>query len=121
MPPESQQICVDAAGAHILETLPIGLGANEVVYFADAVHPEHQSRPAYGWIRRGDKLAVKRSTGHRRMNLHGALCLEDFDCQIVESDRISAETTLRLLQRATLGNASSTSSWTTRDTITRAT
>ena len=63
------------------------------------MHPEYQSRPAYGCIRRGDKLAVKRTTGHKRMNLHGALCLVDFDCQIVESDRISAERTLRLLQR----------------------
>ncbi|MER9859088.1 MULTISPECIES: hypothetical protein [unclassified Mesorhizobium] len=27
--------------------------------------PEYQSRPAYGWIRRGDKLAVKRAKGER--------------------------------------------------------
>jgi transposase len=81
------------------ERLLNGLGADDVVYFADAVHPEYQSRPAHGWIRKGDKLAVKRTTGRRRMNLHGALCLEDFDCQIVESDRISADSTLRLLQK----------------------
>jgi len=81
------------------ETLLNVLGANAVVYFSDAVHPEYQSKPAYSWIRRGDKLAVKRTRGRKRMNLHGALCLEDFDCQSVESDKISAETTLRLLQR----------------------
>jgi len=97
--PAQANVAAQEAFVAAYETLLNGLGANEVVYFADAVHPEYQSRPAYGWIRRGDKLAVKRTTGRKRMNLHGALCLEDFDCQIVESDRISAETTLRLLQR----------------------
>lgn len=81
------------------ERLLNDLGADEVVYFADAVHPEYQSRPAYGWVRKGDKVAVKRTTGRKRMNLHGALCLEDFDCQIIEGESISAETTLRLLKR----------------------
>ena len=35
-----------------------GLAADEVVYFADAVHPEYQSRPAHGWVRKGDKVAL---------------------------------------------------------------
>lgn len=81
------------------ETLMTGLGADEVVYFADAVHPEYQSRPAFGWVRRGDNVAVRRTTGRKRLNLHGALCLEDFDCQIIEGETISAVTTLRLFQR----------------------
>ena len=81
------------------ERLMTGLCPDEVVYFADAVHPEYQSRPAYGWIRRGDNLAIRRTSGRQRLNLHGALCLEDFDCQIVEGEAISAETTLRLFER----------------------
>ena len=76
-----------------------GLAADEAVYFADAVHPEYQSRPAFGWFRRGEKVAVKRTSGRKRINLHGALNLEDFDCQIIEGDTISAETTLRLFKR----------------------
>jgi transposase len=95
------QANVEAQQAFIAayEKLLNDLGADEVVYFADAVHPEYQSRPAYGWVRKGDKVAVKRTTGRKRMNLHGALCLEDFDCQIIEGETISAETTLRLLKR----------------------
>ena len=81
------------------EQLLNALGTDEVVYFADAVHPEYQSRPAYGWVRKGDKVAVKRTTGRKRLNLHGALCLEDFDCQIIEGETICAQTTLRLLKR----------------------
>ena len=40
-----------------------GLAADEVVYFADAVHPEYQSRPAHGWVRKGDKVALRRTSG----------------------------------------------------------
>ena len=40
-----------------------GLAADEVVYFADAVHPEYQSRPAHGWVRKGDKVALRGTSG----------------------------------------------------------
>lgn len=33
----------------LLTTLP----ADEAVYFADAVHPEYQARPAFGWMKKG--------------------------------------------------------------------
>jgi transposase len=81
------------------EQLMGGLSPDEVVYFADAVHPEYQSRPAFGWFKRGDQVAVKCTSGRKRLNLHGALCLENFDCQIVEGETISAETTLRLFKK----------------------
>jgi transposase len=97
--PAQADVAAQEAFIAAYERLLNDLGADEVVYFADAVHPEYQSRPAYGWVRKGDKIAVRRTTGRKRMNLHGALCLEDFDCQIVEGDTISAETTLRLLKR----------------------
>ncbi len=37
--------------------------ADEVVYFADDVHPEYQSRPAHGWVRKDDKVALRRTSG----------------------------------------------------------
>ena len=55
-----------------------GLAADEFVYFADAVHPEYQSRPAHGWARKGDKAALRRTSGRQRLNLHAALSLENF-------------------------------------------
>lgn len=97
--PAQANVAAQEAFIAAYEQLLNDLGADEVVYFADAVHPEYQSRPAYGWVRKGDKVAVRRTTGRKRINLHGALCLEDFDCQIVEGDTISAETTQRLLKR----------------------
>ena len=35
------------------ETLRKTKGKNDPIYFADACHPQHNSIPAYGWIRRG--------------------------------------------------------------------
>ena len=75
------------------------LEPDEIVYFSDAVHPEYQSRPAYGWVRRGDKLAVKRGKGRERMNLMGALCLENGDLQLIETVKMSTQTTIDLLAK----------------------
>ena len=64
--PESLPACSDearqAAFISRYDQLLNGLAADEVVYFADAVHPEYQSRPAHGWVRKGDKVALR---GHR--------------------------------------------------------
>ena len=81
------------------ESLMNGLAANEKVVFADAVHPEHQSRPAHGWFRKADRPAVRATSGRQRMNIHGALDLEEMKLVRVEGERINAETTLALFQR----------------------
>ena len=48
------------------------LPAGEAVYFADAVHPEHQTKPAFVWVRKGSNPAVKTTAGRGRVNIHGA-------------------------------------------------
>jgi transposase len=52
------------------------MGEDEAVYFADAVHPEYQTKPAFGWVKQGSHLAVKTTAGRGRVNVHGALNLE---------------------------------------------
>ena len=64
----------------LLNTLP----ADEAVYFADAVNREYQSKPAFGWVKKGSNPAVKTTPGRGRVNIHGALCLEDFDAPFIE-------------------------------------
>ena len=81
------------------ERLLNNLDDDEIVYFADAVHPEYQSRPAYGWVRRGDKPALRQAHGRERMNLHAALCLDSFDCLVVESLQITADSTIALFDK----------------------
>ena len=44
---------------------------NEKVLFSDAVHPEYQSRPAHGWFPKGQKTAIKTTSGRKRVNIRG--------------------------------------------------
>jgi hypothetical protein len=60
------------------ERLLNGLGADEAVYFADAVHPEYQTKPAFGWVKAGSNPAVTttpgRSHGHAVTNPRMKAC-----------------------------------------------
>jgi len=81
------------------EGLCTDLPANETIVFADAVHPEHQSRPAYGWFPKEYQPVIPANSGRRRMNIHAALNLETFQFQYVEALKINADSTLRLLKK----------------------
>jgi len=68
-------------------------------YFSDAVHPEHQVRPAYGWFRKGKKVAVKCNSGRQRVNIQAAVNLENFDCPFVETDTVNPDSTIALFEK----------------------
>ncbi len=72
---------------------------NEAFYFSDAVHPEYQSRPAYGWFPKGQKVAVRRTSGRKRVNIQAAINLENFDCPFVEVDTVDAQSTIALFEK----------------------
>jgi transposase len=74
------------------------LAVDESVVFADAVHPEYQSKPAFGWFRADAKVALPTTTGRKRLNIHAAFNLETSKLTWVESTKISAETTQILLK-----------------------
>jgi len=61
-----------------------GLGADKAVYFADVVHPEYQTKPSYGGLKAGSNPAVTTTAGQGRVNIHGALNLENFAALFVE-------------------------------------
>jgi len=75
------------------------LPADEAVYFADAVHPEYQTRPAFGWMKKGSNTAVKTTAGRQRVNIHGALCLENFDAPFVEVTKVNGDSSVALLAK----------------------
>jgi hypothetical protein len=75
------------------------LPTDEAVYFADAVHPENQTKPAFGWVRKGSNPAVKTTTDRGRVNIHGAVCLENFDVPFVEPVTVDGDSAVRLLAK----------------------
>lgn len=71
--------------------------ASSEVLFLDAVHPEHNTLAAYGWIKRGQKRELKTNSGRERLNLHGAINAETFQVTIIESKTVNADSTIDLL------------------------
>lgn len=68
------------------------------VYFSDAVHPTHNSAPAYGWIRRGADKELVANSGRQRINLHGALNAETNETIVQRAATVNSEATIELLK-----------------------
>ena len=85
---------------------------DEAVYFApsrrfqantcqaiDAVHPEYQSKPAFGWVKKGTNPTLKTTAGRARVNIHGALNLETFDTPFVAPVTVDGVSAVQLLAK----------------------
>ena len=97
-----------AAFIAMYEALMTEPGADEMVVFSDAVHPEHRSRPAHGWFPKGQKTALKATSGRKRLNIQGALDLETFQFTFVEAEKINAQTTRQMLEKLERNNQTMT-------------
>ncbi len=83
------------------EKLKVKMKKQDHLYFTDATHPQHNTRPSYGWILKGkahDKL-VKTTSGRERLNLHGALNLKTHHAVVLSEDTIDATSVIRLGNR----------------------
>ena len=65
----------------------------------DAVPPESQAKPAFGWVRTGSKPAVHTTAGRGRVNIHGALNMETFDVPFVEPTTVDGVSAVQLLAK----------------------
>jgi transposase len=73
--------------------------ANTLLYFTDAMHPTHNSTPAYGWIRRGVEKELMANSGRQRLNVHGALNALTHELIALPADSINAAATVSLFER----------------------
>lgn len=80
------------------ESFMLDKPADAEVLFVDAVHPEHNTMAAYGWIRRGKKRELKTNSGRQRLNLHGAINAETHEVTVIESPTVDKDSTLQLLE-----------------------
>jgi transposase len=79
---------------NLKKTLPDG----EKIVFMDGVHPTHQTRLAYGWIRKGHRKELPTTSAQKRMNILGALGLEDMSLFSQEFDTIDHEAVILFLK-----------------------
>lgn len=94
---EEQEIFVEQ-----YEDFMLNKPENVEVLFMDAVHPQHNTMAAYGWIKRGEKRQLQTTSGRERLNLHGAMNAETLEMTLIESETIDDHSTIQLLEM--LGN-----------------
>ncbi len=90
------------------EELKKSLQDGEKIVFMDSVHPTHQMRPAYGWIRKGLRKELPTNAGQKRMNIVGALGLEDMSLFVQEFETVDHEAIILFLRNLQIKNPSAT-------------
>jgi len=81
------------------EQLRASKGDNDPIYFADATHPQHNSVPSYGWIKKGQEKEVKANCGRQRLNINGAIDIETFEATTGFYDTINAQAAIDLFTK----------------------
>lgn len=75
---EAQQAFVET-----YEKLKQEAGTDEPILFIDGVHPTQGTKLAYGWMPKGQKTVVKTTGSRTRLNIMGALNLNDIGSAVV--------------------------------------
>ena len=71
----------------------------------DGSHPTHQTRLAYGWIEKGVRKELPTTSGQKRINLMGALDLENMNLITQEYQTIDAQSIVYFLEKLALSVA----------------
>ncbi|MGA0560344.1 IS630 family transposase [Larkinella sp. VNQ87] len=81
------------------------LPADEVVYFADAVHFQHNTRPAYGWIERGQPRPIACNSARYRVNINAVVNALN-PCEVIARQdlTINFDSTIALLEQVLAAN-----------------
>ncbi|NOT80461.1 MAG: hypothetical protein HOP07_15830 [Bacteriovoracaceae bacterium] len=59
------------------------------IYFGDATHPLHNTILSAGWIRKGERKEVFTNSGRNRVNVFGAISIDDLDIVTRSYDTIN--------------------------------
>lgn len=81
------------------EQIKAAKGENDPIYFTDATHPQHNSVPAYGWIKTGQEKELKANCGRQRLNINGAINIETLEPTTGFYDTINADSTMDLFYK----------------------
>jgi transposase len=82
-----------------LQKLEKELAQTDQLLYLDGVHPQHNSKPSYGWYEKGSKAVLLTNTGRKRININGALDVKDLEVTTVSSDSINAQSTIELFKK----------------------
>ena len=75
------------------------LPPNEAICFADGIHPTHNTKSAYGWIRKGERKEILTNTGRQRLNISGAIDINSKRVLVQQDSSLDAQSTITFLQK----------------------
>lgn len=81
------------------EELKANLPADEAICFTDGVHPTHNMKLVYGWIRKGERKEFPTNSGRQRLNLSGAIDIISKKVLVREDVTLNAESTIAFLKQ----------------------
>ena len=65
----------------------------------DAAHPQHNSVPAYGWIKKGHEAELKANCGRQRLNINGVIDVATLKTIVRFDGTVNADSTLNLFKQ----------------------
>lgn len=65
-------------------------GKKEPIYFADSVHPQHQTQLTSGWILKGVRKDIAMTAQQKRLNFIGGICLNGHRFTYHQVDKVDA-------------------------------
>jgi transposase len=66
-------------------------GKKEPIYFADSVHPQHQTQLTYGWILKGVRKEIATTGRQYRLNFIGGICLSGHRFIYQQANKVDAD------------------------------
>lgn len=79
---------------------------DDVIYFMDATHPQHNPVLGCGWIKRGQEHPIQSNTGRKRLNINGAINVQTLSAEVRFDETIDAASTIALMQQMERANPS---------------
>ena len=74
------------------------LSSEEAILFMDGVHPAHNTKPSYGWIRKGERKEILSNTGRQRVNISGAIDIVSKKVFVKEDETLDSDSTIDFLK-----------------------
>ena len=81
------------------EKLKEALPQDDAICFIDGVHPTHNTKTAYGWIKKGDRKEIPTNTGRQRLNISGAMDINSRKVISQEDITLNAQATISFLKK----------------------
>lgn len=81
------------------DELKNGLKPGDKIYFMDGCHPHHNPTAAYAWIPTGTDKEIRSNTGRQRININGALNVQEQELIFRTDDSINGQSTIELLKQ----------------------